>query len=72
MKTYKFSINISPDDFLLVYQGSAKSVIVREYGGKTISLPAAKFMPFLNHNGVQGHFCLQLDDYGKFIKLQLI
>lgn len=72
MQTYRFSMRISYEDFMQVYQSQIKSIVVREYGGKTISIPALKFTQFVTHQGVVGAFQLELDRAGKFLSLQRI
>lgn len=69
MLLYRFNVNVSYDEFMLVYQGAAKNIVVREFGGKTISLPAGKFISFIDHSGLHGCFELQLTSNGKFIAL---
>lgn len=69
MNRYYFSITISADEFLRVYQGSAKNVLVTDEHGRRIQIPANRFVPFVSRLGIVGRFCLTTDSQHKFVSL---
>lgn len=62
----RFHINIPAEQILAYYQGIARQVSVIAYDGRRIEFPAEKLRPFLAHNGVQGEFELEFDEYHRF------
>lgn len=58
----RFSLDISQDEFLRYYRGSAHSVLVQAEDGRKIRLPAANLRPFLLEGGIQGRFEITLND----------
>lgn len=69
MPTMKFSLNISAEEYLRYYQGTGKTVVAIEEGGRQIQFPAAKLRPFVSHDGVQGWYEIEFDHNHKFISL---
>ncbi|MBL4781584.1 MAG: DUF2835 domain-containing protein [Porticoccaceae bacterium] len=65
-----FYLNISAQEYLRVYQGSARQVVVRGTDGTTLSFPAQHLRRFVSHDGVQGRFMLNYDAEHKFVSLQ--
>jgi len=64
-----FRINLSFDDFLPYYQGTAEMVQVKDNAGRLLWIHGRHLRPFLTREGVRGHFCLELDQEGKFVAL---
>jgi hypothetical protein len=67
-----FSLNISRDEALRFYQGLAKVVIVTAHTGQKIQFPAEHIRPFIDQNGIQGQFCMQIDSSNKLMELNRI
>lgn len=65
-----FSINLSYDKFLQVYQGHAKHVVTKAYDGRTLQFPAEILKPYLTHSGIQGRFVIYFDENNKFKSLE--
>ncbi|PCJ34143.1 MAG: hypothetical protein COA75_12405 [Cellvibrionales bacterium] len=65
-----FYLNISAQEYLRVYKGVARQVVVRGTDGATLSFPAEHLRRFVGHDGVQGRFLLNYDEGNKFISLQ--
>ncbi len=65
-----FYLNISAQEYLRVYKGVARQVVVRGTDGATLSFPAEHLRRFVGHDGVQGRFMLNYDKDNKFISLQ--
>lgn len=70
MKQYSFDLYISYDQFMSVYQGHARHIVIHSEQGVSIQLPAQNFLPFVSQLGVRGYFRLTTDDHNKFIKLE--
>jgi hypothetical protein len=65
----RFYINISNEEFLKIYQGSANAVLVRAEDGRRIQIPANNFRQFVTAVGLQGHFEMVLDENNRLINL---
>lgn len=69
-KKFRFSIQLSQQQFLRYYQGSASSVQVFSECGQRLRFPAARLRPFMTHNGISGRFILTVDAENRFINLK--
>ena len=67
---YTFYIDVSYHEMEYLYKGIAQRIIVKETQGRTISIPAIRFQPYLRYSGVQGWFKLTTSAEGKFISLK--
>lgn len=67
---YYFSLNISYQQFLAHYSGSAANIQVVTTQGLRLQLPASRFRSFLTQIGIKGQFRLTTDHQNKFIKLE--
>ena len=65
-----FNLNISAQEYLRVYKGSARQVVVRGADGSSLSFPAEHFRRFVSRDGVQGRFELKYDSSNKFVSLE--
>ena len=70
MQEYYFSIHITYQDFEALYRGSVRNVQVVADSGKSIRLPAIKFVPWLSQLGIRGRFKLTLTTENKFVSLE--
>ncbi|MGR8930889.1 MAG: DUF2835 domain-containing protein [Gammaproteobacteria bacterium] len=68
----RFRLNLSYDQFLAVYQGTAKAVSVVADDGRRIQFPAGKVQRYLTKTGVQGYFEMELSPQNKFIDINRI
>lgn len=66
-QTIRFSLNISYDQFLVVYQGTAKNISVIADDGRRILFPAKNIQPYLTRKGIQGYFEMKLTTENKFM-----
>ncbi len=67
-----FSLDLSYDQFLKVYQGTAKNISVMADDGRRIVFPARNIQSFLTKNGIKGYFEMTLTAENKFISLKKI
>lgn len=63
---YYFSINLSYQDVLLYYQGTADKIKVIDNQGKMLLIQVRYFRPYINMNGLYGDFKLVLNANGYF------
>lgn len=69
---FRFSIQLSQQQFLRHYQGSASSVQVYSECGRKLQFPASRLRPFLTHSGIIGRFQLTVDADNRFLDLKKI
>ncbi|MCK5826647.1 MAG: DUF2835 domain-containing protein [Desulfuromusa sp.] len=69
-KQFYFRLQISQQQYLQYYQGSANTVQVVSECGQKVKFPAIRLRPFLTHNGIHGRFCLTIDGNNRFTNLQ--
>jgi hypothetical protein len=67
-----FSLNVSREQALRYYQGTARIVVVTAFTGHKIQFPAEHIRPFIEQNGIRGQFCIQFDENNKLIGLNRI
>jgi hypothetical protein len=67
-----FALNISREQYLHYYRGTARAVIVRTTDGRRVQFPAASLQRFLTHSGISGRFCIKFSDDHKLVDLQKI
>ncbi|MFM2476720.1 DUF2835 domain-containing protein [Celerinatantimonas sp. MCCC 1A17872] len=72
MKHYRFNISVSYEDFLQVYQGSARYLMIETDEGLMIKIQASHFLPFVSQLGIRGYFRLITDENNKFQSLERI
>ncbi len=72
MPQIEFNLNISREQYLSWYSGTAREVIAKSLHGQKVRFPAARLRPFVTHLGVKGRFIIQFDDRHKFVCLQKV
>ncbi len=70
MQRFYFNLAIAPSEYLRYYQGAAARVLVRAQDGRSLSIPALNLRRFVTANGVQGRFCLTVDENNRMISLE--
>ncbi|WP_321365704.1 DUF2835 domain-containing protein [uncultured Desulfuromusa sp.] len=71
-RQYYFRLQISQQQFLRYYQGSANTIQVMSECGKRLHFPAIRLRSFLTHTGINGRFLLTIDNNNRFIDLRRI
>jgi hypothetical protein len=66
----RFSLNISAERYLSVYQGQASTVSVVAEDGRRVQFPAQALRPFVTRNGIQGRFQLLIDENNRLQGLE--
>jgi len=65
-----FSLNISSEQYLRYYRGTARFIVARSSDGRTVKFPAGILQPFLTHDGIQGVFVLRYDENNRFLGIE--
>ncbi|EDM47163.1 MULTISPECIES: DUF2835 domain-containing protein [Marinobacter] len=63
-------VDISPDEWIKLYQGSATDVHTTARDGRSVRFPARILSRFYLRDGVQGSFRILFDDQGKFVSVE--
>jgi hypothetical protein len=63
------SLSIPAEEYIRVYQGSAKKVSTIDSEGRRISFPVNILQPFVTRDGVAGSFAIYFDQANKFIRI---
>ncbi|MCK4840893.1 MAG: DUF2835 domain-containing protein [Methylococcales bacterium] len=69
-QSIRFSLQLSYDQYLRVYQGSAKNISVIADDGRRISFPARNIQQFLTKDGIIGCFEMELTSEYKFVAVE--
>lgn len=68
----RFHMDMSREQALRYYQGTASAVIVMSDDGQKIQFPAQHIRPFIDQDGIHGHFSIRFDANNKLIGLQRV
>ena len=68
----QFALNITADQYLNFYRGTAKRISVMATDGRRIEFPAQNIQPYLTKTGIQGLFEMRLSAENKFVSLKKI
>ena len=71
-KYYRFSLALSKDDLLSIYQGVIKKVRVRTDKGLVLELDANHLKKFTTQEGISGNFELATTQDNKFVEIKKI
>ncbi len=66
------ALDIPADEYVRVYQGTAKYVVARSQDGRTVRFPVNILQRFLTRDGIQGVFRLRHDANNKFVSIERI
>ncbi len=66
----RFRLDLSYDQYLAVYQGVAKTIITTADDGRRVLFPAGNIQRYLNKNGIQGYFEMELTAQNKFVGIK--
>jgi hypothetical protein len=65
----RFYLNISREEYLRSYKGSAHSVLVQSEDGRRVRFPAVNLRQFVTKDGIHGRFEMQLDEDNSLINI---
>ena len=66
------SLSISADEYVKLYQGTARSVYTETLEGRSIRFPANILQPFITREGIRGTFAIYFDRDNRFKKIEAI
>lgn len=66
----RFYLDISQDEYLRNYRGSAHSVLVQAEDGRTVRFPAVNLRKFVTTEGIRGRFEMTLDENNSLIDIR--
>lgn len=66
----RFRLDLSYEQYLAVYQGTAKTVIAIADDGRRIQFPAGNIQRYLSKAGIKGYFEMELTAENKFIGIK--
>lgn len=69
-QTIRFSVQLSYEQYLKVYQGIAKTITVVSDDGRNVVFPAGNIQSFLTKQGINGYFEMALTPQNKFIGIK--
>ena len=69
-RTFRFKLDILPEEYLSYYSGAATWVVAKAYEGDTVRFPAAFLREFVSEEGVHGTFEMVVDESDKLISLR--
>jgi hypothetical protein len=69
-KTFTLKLAIDAEEYRKLYAGQARDVVVRATNGQTLRFPAAALRPFVAHNGVRGHFEIQVTSDNRLVEIR--
>ncbi len=65
----RFYVNVTNEEFLSIYRGTANALLVQAEDGRRIQIPANNFRKFVTAAGLQGRFEMELDRDNRLINL---
>jgi len=68
----QFYLNISREQALRYYQGTARAIVVTATNGQKLQFPAEHIRSFIGLNGIEGYFSIQFDDDNKLVGLKRV
>lgn len=72
METVWVSLDISAEEFLRLYEGTAKNVFCYSVDGRSVRFPAEILRPHVTYHGIHGLFRITFDDEGRFRGIEAI
>jgi len=66
------SLTITADEYIKIYQGSARSVYTRTAEGRSLRFPANILQPFVTREGIKGNFSIEFDQDNRFKKISRV
>jgi len=64
------NLAIPAEEFLRIYQGTAKTVSAKSIDGKQVKFPADILRPYVLHQGIYGQFKIHFDELHKFKSIE--
>ena len=72
MQKMRFYLDISAQQYLSYYNGSAKFINVQTDYGRTLKFPASELQKFVTRSGIQGRFEIEFNEQYKLVSLSRV
>lgn len=72
MPSVTVELYIEPEEFVRLYEGSARTVVARAEDGRTISFPARILRPYVTGDGVRGRFRIEFGSDNRYRSIERI
>ena len=59
-------LRITADEYVKRYYGFGTTVTAQARDGRSVQFPASILQPYVTHGGIEGSFCIDVDELGKF------
>ena len=69
-KCLHFSLSINAEEYLRLYEGSAKTVYAQSLEGASVRFPANILQPYVTHKGIHGRFVIYFDSENRFKRVE--
>lgn len=69
-ETLIVDLYISPEDYLMHYQGQVSQVHARALDGRQVRFPSNILIPYVTRDGISGRFAIKFDQQRKFIGIE--
>ena len=66
------SLSISADEFIRLYQGTAKVVNTLSEDGRRVQFPASILQRYVTRSGIAGRFMIEFDENNRFSSIHKI
>mgnify|MGYP002621854225 FL=1 len=63
-------LSIPAEEMLRLYRGSARDVLAVADDGQSVRFPADILRRFVGHDGVHGHFRIDVGEDGRFLAIE--
>lgn len=71
-RSVRVKLNISEEEYLKVYKGTARSVFAYSVDGISIRFPVNILQAFVQRNGIHGEFIIYYDANNKFESIKKV
>jgi hypothetical protein len=72
LQSLYLSLEISSDDMLRFYKGSAKEIVANAENGQSVRFPAQVLRSHVSSDGVYGRFRIDFDEASKFVAIHRV
>ncbi len=72
MQKMRFYLDISAQQYLSYYNGSAKIINVQTDYGRTLKFPASELQKYVTRSGTQGRFEIEFNEQYKLVSLSRV
>lgn len=71
-KEIYFTLDISPDQYLRYYKGTARTIVVTGSTGIRVKFPAGALRKHVTNEGIKGKFVIRFDAENKLIGVERV